>query len=185
MKITWKPVPNFAKGREGRKIEGVVVHIAEGNFQQTYSEFLNTQKSSHYFVKENGEIVQFVKEENTAWHAGILKKPTSTFVRARSGINPNLFTVGIEHAGTNSITEAQYLASGELIRDICIKNGILINREYIIGHREIRSDKTCPAGIDINKLIKYALEGETLEKKISWFQRQIDSLNEIISKLKK
>ena len=205
MEIIFKKVPNYRGGREGRNIEAIVIHIGEGNQNQIFGKakkvddksfgaFLYEEKSSHYSVDENGTIWQFVKEEDTAWHAGIVIKPTSHLVQIKSGINPNLWTIGIEHAGwgTKDITDAQYKITGELVEDICNRYNIFIDREHIIGHKEIRNDKTCPGKIDLDKIIRYAQqirrEKETPEEKIEEIkiiEKQLSIIGRIIELLKK
>ena len=50
-----------------------------------------------------------------------------------------------------------YEASAALIKDICHRWGIPVNRKFIIGHREIYTVKTCPgSSVNINKLIRLA-----------------------------
>src|SRR5258708_18197834 len=38
-----------------------------------------------------------MKEEDTAFHAGVLVNPTWTLLRP--GVNPNSYTIGVEHEG--------------------------------------------------------------------------------------
>src|SRR3990167_1411413 len=171
LKIIQKPVPHYRSGREGRQIEAVIIHIGEGNQNQIFGKadkvdeksfgaFMNEEKSSHYSVDADGAVWQFVQEKDTAWHCGIVVQPTSWLIRTKGGINPNLYTIGIEHAGwgNQDITEIRYRTTAELLKDICYRYNIKIDRDHIIGHREIRNDKTCPGKIDIDKIIRMAEE---------------------------
>ena len=98
-----------------------------------------------------------------AWHAGRINAPSWKLIkRAANGsyINPNCYTIGIEHEGTDDSdwTDAMYQASGNLIAQMAAKWNIPINSQYIIGHHEIYSLKTCPGSkVDFNKLIITAL----------------------------
>jgi N-acetylmuramoyl-L-alanine amidase CwlA len=92
-----------------------------------------------------------VKEEDTAWHAGRVDNPSWNLIKPN--INPNLYTVGIEHEGNSSDQwpDAMKRASASLIREICDRWQIPIDRNHIIGHYQIFSKKpNCPA---INKSI--------------------------------
>ena len=150
----WKGSPNFWAGRQGQKPEAIVIHIMAGTLVGTDSWFNNvkSQVSAHYGIGKNGEIHQYVKEEDSAWHAGIVSNPNWLLLKP-SNINPNLYTIGIEHEGSESDvwTEQMKNASAAMIRNICIRWQIPIDRNHVIGHYQLSSKKpNCPA---INKNI--------------------------------
>lgn len=148
MNIIQKKSPNFWVGRKGYRPEGVVIHIMDGTLVGTDSWFANpaSQVSAHYGVGRTGEVHQYVKEEDTAWHAGRVDAPLWKLIKPN--INPNLYTVGIEHEGKpdDVWTDAMKQASAELVREICQRWQIPIDRNHIVGHFEIFSKKpNCPA----------------------------------------
>jgi hypothetical protein len=50
-----------------------------------------------------------------------------------------------------------YASSAEMVRSICSRWNIPIDRNHVIGHHEIYSLKTCPGHkVDLNKLIALA-----------------------------
>lgn len=141
-----KPSPNYGD-RKGFKPFAVVVHIMDGTLAGTDSWFASTdsQVSSHYGIGKNGEIHQYVQESSAAWANGRVNNPTWKLIRSE---NPNLYTISIEHEGksTDVWPEAQKQASAGLIREICTRFSIPMDREHIIGHYEIFSTKpNCPA----------------------------------------
>lgn len=151
--IIWKGSPNFWSGRQGYKPEGIVVHIMAGTLIGTDAWFNNpkSQVSAHYGIGKKGEIHQYVKEEDSAWQAGTVSNPSALLIKPN--INPNLYTIGIEHEGSESDEwmEEMKNASATLIRDVCVRWNIPIDRNHIIGHYQITSKKpNCPA---INKSI--------------------------------
>jgi len=153
--------PNFWSGRRGHKPFGVVLHIVEGSASSCINWFKNPKSkvSAHYLIKQNGTIIKFVEEENTAWHAGIVNKPTWKLLKA--GINPNLYTIGIEHEGWagDEMSCEQFRASGKLIAEIAKRWNIPLDRNHIIGHKEICRYKTCPgSGILPSNLVCEALK---------------------------
>ena len=105
---------------------------------------------------------QYVNETDTEWHAGRINAPSWQLIkRGPNGLfaNPNYYTVGIEHEGTENIdwTYAMYATSSELVRAICGRWNISIDRNHVIGHHDIYSLKTCPGHkVDLNKLIALA-----------------------------
>src|SRR3990167_4278158 len=182
MKRTSIPTWNYKKGRNGYNPEMAVIHIAEGSRQSVIQEFTNpvTQKSTHFLVCEGGEVIQFVQIYDTAWGNGIPQNPVSWEVKRRSGINPNLYTVSIEFEGfaTSDIKDIQYQKGAELLQFLNKELGIQLTRELVIGHREIRADKTCPGKISIERLLALAHQSEDqrvneLKNKLSLLQRLV------------
>lgn len=164
MNITSIPSPNFTSGRKIYKPEAVVIHIMEGSLAGTDSWFKSpaSNVSAHYGIGKTGEVHQYVKETDTAWHAGRVNNPSWQLIKPGGNghfINPNYYTIGIEHEGNESSdwTEDMYNSSSEMIKSICSRWNIPIDRNHIIGHHEIYSLKTCPGHkVDLNKLIAIA-----------------------------
>jgi N-acetyl-anhydromuramyl-L-alanine amidase AmpD len=165
MNIISKPSPNFTTGRKTYKPEAIVIHIMQGSLCGTDSWFSNRQAevSAHYGVSKTGEVHQFVDEKNTAWHAGVVTTPSWSLIRKAAGnyyINPNYYTVGIEHEGTvdTDWADAMYESTSTLIAEISKRWNIPIDRNHVIGHHEIYAVKACPGNkVDFNKLIAMAI----------------------------
>jgi len=141
------PDSNFRRGRPfGLRPEAVVVHIMDGSFEAGESVFRNpsTQKSAHYGISFGGEVHQYVDENDTAFHAGIVINPTWALLKPR--VNPNFYTIGIEHEGRpdDVWSEAQLTASATLIGQIAARWSIPLDESHVIRHHQIRASKTCP-----------------------------------------
>ncbi|NGZ02205.1 MAG: hypothetical protein CV090_04035 [Nitrospira sp. WS238] len=161
MATQWIGSPNRDKGREGYKPEAIVIHIMEGTLKGTDAWFRNEESgvSAHYGIGKAGEIHQYVGESDTAWHAGRMVAPTWRLLKP--DVNPNWYTIGLEHEGraNEPWPDAMYDASAKLIDEICRRWSIPCDRDHIIGHREIRSDKTCPGfKVDLDQLIDMVKE---------------------------
>lgn len=148
MEIIQKKTPNFTAGRVAAKPEIVVIHIMDGTLTGTDSWFASPESgvSAHYSVGKKGEVHQYVKETDTAWHAGRVKNPS--FSLYKKDVNPNLYTIGIEHEGnaTTVWSPAMKKASAELLKDICARWNIPLDRDHVIGHYQVFSAKPdCPA----------------------------------------
>jgi N-acetyl-anhydromuramyl-L-alanine amidase AmpD len=148
MNIIQKPSPNFWSDRKGYKPEAIVIHIMDGTLVGTDSWFANpaSQVSAHYGIGKSGEVHQYVKEEQVAWHAGRVDAPIWKLIKPN--VNPNLYTIGIEHEGKpgDVWTDAMKQASAAMIREICQRWQIPVDRNHIVGHFEIFSKKpNCPA----------------------------------------
>ena len=127
---------NFRKGRpQGHVPVAIVIHIMEGSLQGTDAWFRNPKAavSAHYGVGKTGTIHQYVEESDTAFHAGNAVGPTAQLVKDRPGVNPNYYTVGIEHEGfaDTDWTDAMYAASSALIRDIADRWAIPLERACV------------------------------------------------------
>lgn len=148
MNIIQKKSSNFWVGRKGYRPEAIVIHIMDGTLAGTDSWFANpsSQVSAHYGIGKSGEVHQYVQEQDSAWHAGRVDAPVWKFIRPN--VNPNLYTVGIEHEGKpdDVWTVEMKQASANLIKEICERWQIPIDRDHVIGHFEIYSKKpNCPA----------------------------------------
>lgn len=150
---------NHAKGRRGAfPVDCIVIHVTEGNAASVRAWFHNSdaQVSSHYMVQKDGQVVQFVREADTAWANGRVNNPTSKLVKERKEANPNWWTISIEHEGSGheELTPVQRSATLQLIRDIQSRNHrITTDRTHIVGHHEIFSLKTCPGAISVDRLV--------------------------------
>lgn len=150
-------VNNFTLGRHGQKIKAIVIHVMEGTYEGTDNWFdkESSDVSAHYGVAKDGRIKQWVHDEDQAWHAGIVKDPTATIVKQMGAINPNAYTIGIEHEGfaKDNPPEVQMEASAELISMLCYRWNLSPVSGVIIPHHAIRADKTCPGNISVSSLI--------------------------------
>lgn len=121
----------------------------DGTLDGTDGWFANpsSQVSAHFGVGKNGEIHQYVDVDNVAWANGIVDQPSWPLLV--TGVNPNYYTVSIEHEGNtgDSLTEAQYQSTLSLHRWLLGELVIVPGPDTIIGHNRIdgvdRAD--CPA----------------------------------------
>ena len=172
MNIIRKPCApeNFRDGRQGHRIEAVVIHIVDGGIAGCDATFasssLTLRRSAHYCVAKSGVIHQYVDEEDTAFHAGRVQNPTAQIVLDKPlgdgrFVNPNLYTIGIEHEGraTDTWSDTQYDASAELLADISDRYADLdkLSPDNVILHRQVFSGKTCPGFVfNLSELISRA-----------------------------
>ncbi len=113
-------------GRDGNKVDYIVVHDTEGGWDASVATLQNDPgKSVQYIVGTDGKVAQFVTEETTAWHAG------NFWFNQRS--------IGIEHVGyaNKPFTEAEYAASAKLVDHLATKYGVPKDRAHVIGHDQI------------------------------------------------
>ncbi|AXA33296.1 1,6-anhydro-N-acetylmuramyl-L-alanine amidase AmpD [Francisella adeliensis] len=101
----------------------------------------NVRVSAHFYIKRNGEVVQFVSVDDRAWHAGVSE------YHSRQGCND--FSVGIEMQGTDKdfYQSEQYRSLNILLLDMK-KNYPSIKN--ITGHEDIAPGRKTDPGVGFN-----------------------------------
>ena len=161
MRIERHDTPNSVVGREGHAPRGIVIHTTAGTYLGTIAWFADPESrvSAHYLIGLDGSVVQFVDEADTARHAGRVDHPTTALVTQE---NPNLYTIGIEFEDGGEPdrverTHAQFRVGSELLRGAADRWEIPLDRDHVVGHREIFAPKSCPGNMDIERLIAGAV----------------------------
>lgn len=138
--------PNFDEGRGKYKPEAIVIHRSEGSFESSKVWCLNKKSkvSYHVLIDEKGYFEVLVDPKDTAWHAGLVKNASWPLIKA--GINPNRYTIGVALSGFASTkpTIPQIMRCAEIIKELCKDYEIPLDKNHIIPHNAIRSDKICP-----------------------------------------
>lgn len=148
-----------SSSREGYVPFVIVDHISGGTMQSMdywFTDPSNNVSSAHFGISRTGEIHQYVAIEEMAWANG-LKKEQIADAKAQvvhdMGVNPNLYTVSIEHEGTvGDLTEEQFQASVWLHRYICdyirTSSGkdFPLDEYHVIGHFQVNpiAKPDCP-----------------------------------------
>ena len=151
------PTPNFGPRPTGTTISLIVIHsisLPPGQFGGNEVEQLFTNQldwnahpyfknieglkvSSHFYIRRQGELQQFVSCNNRAWHAG-----TSSYL-GRS--NCNDFSIGIELEGLegDGFEACQY----ETLESLCA--ALLQNYPiaHLAGHEHIAPDRKNDPGV--------------------------------------
>jgi len=130
----------------GDAIERFFTNVLDHSEHPYFEQLKGVRVSSHFLVRRDGQIVQFVPCGKRAWHAGV-----STW-HGRTRCND--FSIGIELEGSDfeSYTELQYAALARLTR--CLKRSYRIRD--ITGHSDIAPDRKTDPGpfFDWDKFLK-------------------------------
>jgi len=154
--VCWTASPNFDDRPEGAAIELIVVHaisLPPGVFggpgvaqlftnaldpgaHPYYREIAGFRVSAHFYVRRDGEVVQFVACGKRAWHAGV------SCWRGRERCND--FSIGIELEGCDEqpFEHAQYTALSRLTRAVQGRYPIA----DIVGHSDIAPGRKTDPG---------------------------------------
>jgi AmpD protein len=155
--VTQLASPNFDARPDGAAVELLVIHnisLPPSEFGGHWIDdlFLNRldpaahpyfatiytfEVSSHYLIRRNGAVTQYVSCNDRAWHAG-----ASTW-RGKSRCND--FAIGIELEGDDfsPFTDAQYSALQALSQAICARYPTI---NGVAGHSEIAPERKTDPG---------------------------------------
>lgn len=156
MAVKWIGSPNYSEQRS--KIDRIVIHWMAGNLKATDSVFKKFGSTSAHYGIENNIVHQYVKLDNTAYHAGEWSM--------------NLRSVGIEHSAApgRDASKSTIDTSAKIVADLCKKYSIPCDRDHIIKHSQVVPTQ-CPGTIPIDTIIKKAntiLEEEQVRKATKW-----------------
>jgi N-acetylmuramoyl-L-alanine amidase len=130
------PSPNHGERKDGRQPDMIVLHYTGMQDAGAALERLTTrgsEVSAHYFVFEDGRIIQMAQESRRAWHAGISSWAGETDI--------NSCSIGIEIAnpghdfGYPDFPKRQIAAVTALCRSIQTRNTIPPAR--VLAHSDV------------------------------------------------
>ncbi|MFM6972323.1 MAG: N-acetylmuramoyl-L-alanine amidase [Alphaproteobacteria bacterium] len=125
----------FKKFDGNRQIDFLIFHHLQcGNVNQALEALEYHGVSAHFAIADDGEIIQFVDENDIAFHAGF------SYFAGYEGLNTN--SIGVEFLNKdpleNNFTLAQ-LQSGLRLANY-LKNKYQISDRFILGHSDIAYD---------------------------------------------
>lgn len=104
-----------------------------------FKEICGLKVSSHFLIRRDGEVVQYVPLQKRAWHAGVSN------YKNRDCCND--FSIGIEMEGEDETpyTDVQYQVLSELIKSL-ISTYPGLNQETIAAHSDISPGRKTDPG---------------------------------------
>lgn len=139
------PSPNFGKRRDGMIPDALVLHytgMETGAGAQAWLCNPESEVSCHYLVHEDGRVVQMVREEHRAWHAGrgswCAMDDVNSFSIGIEIVNPGHFL------GYPEFPVPQINAVIALGNDICCRNRIAPER--VLAHSDVAPGRKIDPG---------------------------------------
>ncbi|MBI2051157.1 N-acetylmuramoyl-L-alanine amidase [Candidatus Roizmanbacteria bacterium] len=127
------------EGRQGRKIELLVLHSMDGFYKSTVEWFKNPKTAvvAHYLISKKGEISQMLKDGWAGYHAG--------------DYETNLRSIGIELEDEKKgeawvYPKEEIKALRWLVKRLCKKYKIPKDKEHILLHKDITPERDDPVG---------------------------------------
>ena len=131
-------------GERLRPISALILHYTGMPTSESALALLRSpaaEVSAHYFVEENGEVLQLVPEDRRAWHAG------KSFWAGETDLNSASIGIEIVHPGHDDPRPfpARQIASViALSRDICRRHAIAPQR--VLAHSDIAVSRKIDPG---------------------------------------
>ena len=163
----WSPGQIRAMGnrRAISDITEVVIHWTDLDYQRSVTE-LEKGVSVHYLIPLTPSATQppleLIDPRNAAWHAGPLDKglwEDQAHMLCFPGDrqcwpNGNVHSIGFENVGSSPPNEYQVDVMTDIMAGL-IREGypIVLDRQHVVGHREINSQKPDPGDLDIDHVI--------------------------------
>ncbi len=126
--------------REKNKIKFIIIHYTgmkkESEAIQKLCD-LKSKVSSHYFIKNNGKILNLVPDLYTAWHAGISNW--------KNYVSLNDHSIGIEIHNPGHLHGYKKFSKNQISSLIRLLNHLLkkykIRKENVLGHSDISPNR--------------------------------------------
>ena len=121
----------------GNSVAALFTGTLDWDAHPYFQSIRNIRVSAHFFIRRNGDIIQFVPCSRRAWHAGV------SSWQGREHCND--FSIGIELEGTDdtSYTEDQYQSLLPLIDAVKTRYPIA----EIVGHSDIAAGRKTDPGL--------------------------------------
>ena len=146
MKIIKKHIDNYWANNNPRSI---VLHTTGGyGFIGAYETLKARGLSYGYIIEPDGKVYELVHWSNSAWHAGVIKRPNlrakAFYGTLKGKDNPNRNSVGIAFTypdGIDILTDKQVDSATLLIKQIGKEAGVRYNADNVFYHKEVTYNK--------------------------------------------
>lgn len=120
----------------GDEVQRLFTNTLDWNAHPYFKSIEGMQVSSHFYIRRNGELWQFVSCDERAWHAGV------SSYRGRDNCNDD--SVGIELEGLEgaSFEAGQY----ETLGSLCAALGQRYPVQHIAGHEHVAPGRKADPG---------------------------------------
>ncbi|QCB48215.1 1,6-anhydro-N-acetylmuramyl-L-alanine amidase AmpD [Hydrogenophaga sp. PAMC20947] len=111
----------------GPQVEQLFTNQLDWDAHPYFDSIRGMEVSAHFFLRRDGELVQFVDADARAWHAG------ASEWRGRCNCNDDSIGIELEGLEGGDFEEAQYQRLGELCRALQARYPV----QHIAGHEHI------------------------------------------------
>lgn len=115
----------------GDEVQQLFTNTLDWNAHPYFKQIEGMQVSSHFYIRRNGELWQFVSCDERAWHAG------QSHYRGRGNCNDDSIGIELEGLEGDAFEQAQYESLGGL----CAAIGQRYPIAHVAGHEHIASGR--------------------------------------------
>ncbi len=126
-------------GFGGPWIDQLFTNVLESDAHPYFATITTLKVSSHLLVRRDGELTQYVRFTDRAWHAG------QSSHAGREACND--FSIGIELEGADTVPyeDAQYRVLANVVAALCSAYATL-STERVVGHSDIAPGRKTDPG---------------------------------------
>lgn len=96
----------------GREVQDLFTNQLDWDAHPYFEKIRGLEVSSHFYIRRNGTLWQFVSTDDRAWHAGVSQ------YRGRTQCNDDSIGIELEGLEGESFEDAQYSQLAQLCRDL-------------------------------------------------------------------
>lgn len=111
----------------GPEVEQLFTNALDWNAHPYFGQIRGVEVSAHFFIRRDGELVQFVDADARAWHAG------ASSWRGRENCNDDSIGIELEGLEGEPFEAAQYATLGQLCHSLQERYPVT----HIAGHEHI------------------------------------------------
>lgn len=111
----------------GPEVQALFTNSLDWDAHPYFAQIRGMEVSSHFFIRRNGDLIQFVSCDDRAWHAG------RSHYRGRDDCNNDSIGIELEGLEGQVFDTAQY----ETLREVTIAIAQRYPIEHIAGHEHI------------------------------------------------
>ena len=122
----------------GNAVQALFTNRLDWNAHPYYQQICGLEVSSHFYIRRDGELWQFVSCDDRAWHAG------RSHYRGRDNCNDDSIGIELEGLEGETFEPAQYTALAALCQTLARRYPIA----HVAGHEHVapgRKQDPCPA----------------------------------------
>lgn len=120
----------------GDEVQRLFTNTLDWNAHPYFKSIEGMQVSSHFYIRRNGELWQFVSCEERAWHAGV------SSYRGRENCNDDSIGIELEGLEGNTFEAEQY----ETLGSLCAALGQRYPVQHIAGHEHVAPGRKADPG---------------------------------------
>ncbi|WP_127804559.1 1,6-anhydro-N-acetylmuramyl-L-alanine amidase AmpD [Hydrogenophaga sp. NH-16] len=120
----------------GPEVEWLFTNRLDWSTHPYFEQIRGLEVSAHFFVRRDGQVVQFVDADRRAWHAGV------SCWRGRERCNDDSIGIELEGLEGQTFEDAQYRALADLCRQLADRYPIT----HIAGHEHIAPGRKLDPG---------------------------------------